>query len=242
MLNRLIWHHTGGTHAVNALVRKHYHFAIDGSGELHAGIHPPEANAPGRLRSGAYAGHTRNLNSGSIGLSVCGMGGADWSDPFGSTRWPIRPAQVDALIVHSARLCVQYGITPHRRHTLSHAEVQPTLGVTQSGKWDFDYSPRGAPGRRDPVAIGDELRAELVRAIAALRMAPATPLPSPRPVLRQGDSGPAVRDLQALLRIPVDGAFGPRTAAAVRAFQTRNQLLPDGIVGPMTWAALAPPA
>ena len=35
-----------------------------------------------------------------------------------------------------------------------------------------------------------------------------------------------------------DGAFGPHTEAAVRAFQRDHQMVPDGIVGPKTWAAV----
>lgn len=64
--------------------------------------------------------------------------------------------------------------------------------------------------------------------------------------LRQGASGPEVADLQRALnrqlpasqRIPVDGDFGPRTEAAVKAFQRSRGLEPDGVVGPRTQGAL----
>ncbi len=39
-------------------------------------------------------------------------------------------------------------------------------------------------------------------------------------------------------RLAVDGLWGPRTRAAVIAFQRRSGLVPDGIVGPLTRAAL----
>ena len=61
--------------------------------------------------------------------------------------------------------------------------------------------------------------------------------------VRPGDAGDAVRALQALLPdVAVDGAFGPATEAAVRAFQ--DVFLPpsDAVVGPRTWQALVVPA
>lgn len=56
--------------------------------------------------------------------------------------------------------------------------------------------------------------------------------------LRVGSRGDAVRDLQMQLGVPADGAFGPVTERAVRAFQQRQQLAVDGVVGPETLAAL----
>ena len=50
-----------------------------------------------------------------------------------------------------------------------------------------------------------------------------------------------VRIIQRQLHVKglaVDGYFGPKTLAAVKAFQTSHHLVADGIVGPQTWAAL----
>jgi peptidoglycan hydrolase-like protein with peptidoglycan-binding domain len=58
------------------------------------------------------------------------------------------------------------------------------------------------------------------------------------PLLRPGARNQAVRDVQIALRLPVDGVYGPNTAAAVRRFQANNGLLVDGIVGPQTRRAL----
>lgn len=66
------------------------------------------------------------------------------------------------------------------------------------------------------------------------------PSPPPNPVLRRGSKGGAVERLQRLLLgdLSVDGDFGPKTEAAVIAFQKVNDLTPDGVVGPYTWDAL----
>ena len=68
--------------------------------------------------------------------------------------------------------------------------------------------------------------------------------------LRRGSSGPNVVIIQvelnrisqnypAIPKLPsVDGIFGSRTEASVKAFQQIFDLNPDGIVGPATWYAL----
>ena len=66
---------------------------------------------------------------------------------------------------------------------------------------------------------------------------------SPWPLVRTGDGEHPVRTLQDLLRqhghtVAVDGAFGPLTDQAVRAFQQAKHLSVDGVVGPQTWGAL----
>lgn len=57
-------------------------------------------------------------------------------------------------------------------------------------------------------------------------------------VLRKGDKGNAVKDLQEFLEITADGDFGPGTEAAVKKWQAENGLVADGIVGPKTWDAM----
>ena len=62
----------------------------------------------------------------------------------------------------------------------------------------------------------------------------------PWPVLRQGATGEPVRSLQYLLNahgaaLAVDGIFGPRTNAAVIAFQRSHGLVANGVVGQTTW-------
>jgi peptidoglycan hydrolase-like protein with peptidoglycan-binding domain len=57
-------------------------------------------------------------------------------------------------------------------------------------------------------------------------------------LLKKGSHGQVVAELQRRLGVRADGAFGPRTRAAVRRFQRRHGLAPDGIVGPLTAGAL----
>jgi len=64
--------------------------------------------------------------------------------------------------------------------------------------------------------------------------------------IRLGMAGWDVSVLQFLLTLngfeigTLDGHFGPRTRAAVVAFQRQSQLVPDAVVGPATRAALCP--
>lgn len=64
------------------------------------------------------------------------------------------------------------------------------------------------------------------------------------PVLKLGSTGPAVKDLQRIIRdkagggVSVDGVFGPQTKSRVIDLQRLFGLIQDGVVGPKTWAVL----
>ena len=57
-------------------------------------------------------------------------------------------------------------------------------------------------------------------------------------VLKVGSEGADVKKLQEKLGVESIGKFGPKTEAAVKAWQKANGLKDDGIVGPATWAKL----
>lgn len=168
-MKRIILHWTAGTHSASSVDKKHYHFIIEGDGTVVDGDLKPEANQ--NVSDGNYAAHTRRLNTGSIGIGLAAMRGAR-ERPFTSGAFPITPAQVAALAELCADLCETYDIPLTPETVLTHAEVQPTLGVTQRGKWDITWLPdMDEPG--DPRVVGDRLRAEISRKM--------TPAPMKRP-------------------------------------------------------------
>lgn len=63
------------------------------------------------------------------------------------------------------------------------------------------------------------------------------------PLVKKGSKGEVVKKLQQILndkgyKLTVDGDFGEKTDAAVRAYQKANHLTVDGEVGEKTWASL----
>lgn len=176
-MKRIINHWTAGTHKVSSIDRKHYHIIVDGDGDEHEGDNPIDANSA--FISGKYAAHTLNCNTDSIGVAVAAMHNAV-ERPFNAGRYPITQKQLTALVKVNARLCKQYGIPVSRETVLSHAEVEPTLGIKQRGKWDIAWLPgMAAPG--DPVAVGDKFRAM----VSAALQPDAPPAPPAQEIPRQ---------------------------------------------------------
>ena len=104
-------------------------------------------------------------------------------------------------------------------------------------------TPENAPVA--PAPTHDEAGAAAVEAVAATPVVPAAPKPAApkaRPILKVGSKHAAdVKYLQKKLGVATggaDGIFGPKTKAAVIAFQKKHGLTADGVVGPTTWAKL----
>jgi len=53
--------------------------------------------------------------------------------------------------------------------------------------------------------------------------------------VKQGSKGPSAALVQAIIGAKADGDFGPKSVAALKAWQTANGLTADGSVGPVTW-------
>lgn len=110
------------------------------------------------------------------------------------------------------------GTNPHSKHV--HLSVKSAKAHFDSKTpWKFDLSVSAAQAST-PVAVS-------------------------RPLLKKGSKGDAVKELQTLLnakgaapKLIVDGDFGAKTDAAVRAFQKAQKLVVDGKVGTYTWDAL----
>ncbi|PWE57119.1 N-acetylmuramoyl-L-alanine amidase [Metarhizobium album] len=154
-MERIICHWTAGAHKASEFDRQHYHILIEDDGKLIRGIPSIKLNeAPAKA---GYAAHTLNCNSGSIGVSLCCMGGSHES-PFDPGKYPMTAKQFDVLSSVVAELCRRYGIKITDKTVLSHAEVQGNLGIQQRGKWDFTrlaFDPSVIGAR----ACGDKLRA-----------------------------------------------------------------------------------
>ena len=158
-LKLLVWHWTVGTHTANDTDKEHYHFIVNGDGKVIAGDMKPEDNIS--IADDRYAAHTKGANTGAIGVAFAGMLGAQ-ERPFDSGDYPLLDEQIEAGMRLSAQLCKLYGIPVGRRTTLTHAEVQPTLGVQQNGKWDITWLP-GMQAPKPPIEVGDILRSKLFR-------------------------------------------------------------------------------
>lgn len=116
------------------------------------------------------------------------------------------------------------GQNPHTKH--AHVTVDPRFADDTSPWWVL-------PKPKTPAAI-------VRRIVKRYRYR----LPAAG-VLERGSRGDAVRAVQERLGLTERkvgagfGTFGPRTEAAVIAFQKSKKLRPDGVVGPITLRALA---
>lgn len=103
-----------------------------------------------------------------------------------------------------------HGVSPHKHHA--------HISVKQDAKLYNDRRPWQIAG----AIVSDDQQVSF-----------ATSKSGPRD-LKIGDTGDAVKVVQAALGINADGIFGPNTRRTVISFQSKNGLEADGIVGAAT--------
>lgn len=109
--------------------------------------------------------------------------------------------------------CINRYIPQHARKTGSAIWAAGSVGyLRESNHWDIKYKGSHAGS--------------------------TTPADRAWPTLRAGSRGHAVTTAQQLLRINVDGRYGPATGQAVKTFEREHRLAADGITGPATWQRL----
>lgn len=112
--------------------------------------------------------------------------------------------------------------------------------------WNPEPAPVIVPEPQIETPVNDQ--AEYVQRVApAQAQQPSQPASASGRVLRSGDSGPAVRELESRLKElrhdpgKVDGSFDQYTRFAVISFQKVSDLKVDGLAGPAVMAALDDP-
>ncbi len=132
-MKRIICHWTAGGYKATSLDRAHYHILIEDDGRLVRGTHTIADNVS--TADGIYAAHTKGCNTGSIGVAVCCMAGAQAS-PFQPGSFPMTQKQWETMAKVVAELCLFYSIPVTPTTVLGHGEVETYLAIPQSGKWD----------------------------------------------------------------------------------------------------------
>jgi len=159
-MKRIILHWTEGWREPNAVDLEHYHFLIAENrlsvARVARGDHSVADNVS--TADDDYAAHTRGLNTGSIGVALCGMVGCE-ERPRKPGKNPYSQAQYNLMVKAVAQLCEFYKIPVTPQTVLAHGEVQAVLGVKQAGKWDPMYFP-WAP-LVDGKTVMDRMRAEI---------------------------------------------------------------------------------
>jgi hypothetical protein len=200
-----------------------------------------------------YDDRTPSLGEQVVAEAVTGYGdGGNWIELLGFDGTSIDTIDELADCEFSCDLVADLGPTGEQ---LVYAQRRPYV----SGQTDAEFVMTvvdhrdGSEQMRTDFSLPDGTRVISLdtvdgRTVAATgsQMAPDA---ATHPVLRRGDRGPWVAVLQQLMSelyssgsddtyLTPDGVFGPRTEAAVRAFQTGAGLDEDGIVGTATWNEL----
>lgn len=137
-MKRIIIHWTAGGHVPTSYEKERYHYLIDSLGKIHQGKFKPEANKI--CKKGLYAMHTGGGNTGSIGISMCGMAG--FKNKNNQGKFPLTKIQFEAAMKLCAELTKKYNIKVTPETVITHYEFgQKHPKTTSYGKIDIIFIP-----------------------------------------------------------------------------------------------------
>ncbi len=163
----------------------------------------------------------RESNDAAIGVELCWGGGINFQEAYRRYVW------------FWGYLCKRYNWRPQEK-IASHKQLDPGRRT----------DPDNALNRYG-ITFNQFLK-DVENSISNQTIPTPAPKPSPQPtpgtnnsILKNGDTGQRVRDLQNKLKragysLTADGVYGPNTENAVRSFQRKYNLTVDGIAGPNT--------
>ena len=129
---------TAGTYQPNSVDYEHYHYLINGDGLVIEGKYKPEDNE--NCYDGRYAAHTGGGNTGSIGISMCGM--ANFKNRNSVGDYPLTKVQCERCFKLIAELSKKYKISINPQNVMTHYEFGIKHPNTSSaGKIDIIYLP-----------------------------------------------------------------------------------------------------
>lgn len=160
-INRIHWHWSGGAYGDIASAFPHYNDLHDHEGNSYDGAAPAQQQAFYQPRRVGVS-HTLNANTGAIGQALIAMGTATESrGKVDMGKYPLTWDGIDAMLERSAEYCRIFDIKVSPWTTLSHAEVQPNLGIRQNHKWDIRVLPDDPQKLLDARVAGNILRDRL---------------------------------------------------------------------------------
>lgn len=119
------------------------------------GKYKPEDNL--NCQDGKYAHHTGQGNTGSIGISMCGMAGFNEKTKY--TKYPLTKVQCEKMFYECAKLAKKYSIPITEDTVLTHYEFNKKHNI-KTGKIDIVYLPPYPNVQRDK--IGDFIRSKIL--------------------------------------------------------------------------------
>lgn len=137
-MKRIVIHWTAGTYNPSDYEKEHYHFLVDGNGNIHSGKFKPEDNEV--CKPNRYAAHTGGGNTGSIGVALCSMAGFKNKNSVGS--YPILKKQFESCMKFCALLAKKYKIPVTAQTVITHYEFgMKNPKTTSAGKIDIIFLP-----------------------------------------------------------------------------------------------------